>query len=96
MLNSEDAVICDSLVNDENAVISDDSMDGKSAVVDGYEIESYSNDGFPTDDSWNEPDSDIEEDNSIIVIDSEDDAAIVPSTLQTQIYTGLDKQNFSA
>ena len=33
-------------------------MDGKSAVVDGNEIESYSNDsddGFSTDDSWNEP-----------------------------------------
>ena len=97
LLNSEDAVISDNLVNDENAVIGDESMGGKSAVVDGYEVESYSNDsnnGFSIDDLWNERDSDIEDDNSPIVIDSNDDAAIVPSILRTQICIGLDKQNF--
>ena len=62
--------------------------------MDRYNIESYSDvseDGFSTDYSWNV--SDIDEDNSVIIIDSDDDTAIVPLTLtcmtrtQTFVFT---------
>ena len=57
-------------------------------VVDKYDKESYSEiseDCFSTDDSWNI--SDIEVDNSVIVIDSEVDAAIVPTAFMARTQT---------
>ena len=85
-LNSKNAVISDNSVDGKNAVISDDSVDGQDVLVDDYEAGSYfsdSDDGFTTGDSWNGPDSDNEGDNSAIVIDSDDEVAVVRSTLKT-------------
>ena len=72
-------------MNSDNVMIIDDLED---VVVDKYHKESYSDiseDGFSTDDSWNV--SDIEDDNSVIVIDSEVDAAIVPTALMARTQT---------
>ena len=89
-LNSENAVISDNSVDGKNAVISYDSVDGQDVLVDDYEAGSYfsdSEDGFTTGDSWNGPDSDNEGDNSAIVIDSDDEVAVVRSLLKTRTQT---------
>ena len=86
--NSSDcdaAIVSDNSVNGDHVMINDDVED---VVVDMYDIESYSDvsqDGFSTDDSCNV--SDIDEENSVIIIDSDDDTAIVPSTLITRTQT---------
>ena len=81
----EAASVGDNSVNGGNVLINDHVED---EVVDRYNIESYSDvsqDGFSTDDSWNVSDS--EEDYGVIIIDSDDDTALVPSTLMTRTQT---------
>ena len=79
------AIVSDNSVNGDYVMINDDVED---VVEDRYDIESYSDvsdDGFSTDDSLNV--SDIEDESSVIIIDSDDDTAIVPSTLMTRTQT---------
>ena len=79
------AIVSDNSVNGDHVMINDDVED---IVVDKYDTESCSDvseDGFSTDDSRNI--SEIVEDNSVITIDSDDDTAIVPSTLMTRTQT---------
>ena len=81
----EAASVGDNSVNGGNVLINDHVED---EVVDRYNIESYSDvseDGFSTDDSWNVSDS--EEGYGVIIIDSDDDTALVPSTLMTRTQT---------
>ena len=81
----EAASVGDNSVNGGNVLINDHVED---EVVDRYNIESYldvSEDGFSTDDSWNVSGS--EEDYGVIIIDSDDDTALVPSTLMTRTQT---------
>ena len=83
--DNDAATFSDNSVNGDTVMINDHVED---VVVDSYDIESYSEvseGGFSTDDSWNV--SDIEEDNSVIIIDSDDETAIVPSTLTTRTQT---------